>query len=233
MLIDVKDISYSYGENKVIRSMSFDFNSKDFLCVVGENGSGKSTLLKGILSLKTPVSGSVLFSTKLRRNEIAYLPQLTTVQKDFPASVKEIVLSGRLSSKGWSPFYTKNDKRYARETMDSLNISNLSKKSFRELSGGQQRRVLLARAICSDNKAIFLDEPTAGLDPIITDEFYRILKKKHDEGLAIFLVTHDIVRTIDFATHVLYIRNGNAKKETVEEFKESKQGKILLGEKYD
>ena len=190
-LISCKDVALAYDGKTVAEGLSFEIEQADYVCVVGENGSGKSTLIKALLGLKEPKSGSITFGDGLKQNEIGYLPQQTPVQKDFPASAWEVVISGCLNKK--MPFYTAADKALAINNMKLLNIEHLKKSCYRELSGGQQQRVLLARALCSTKKLILLDEPVTGLDPVMTLELYQLIKKINTEsGITIIMVSHDI-----------------------------------------
>jgi zinc transport system ATP-binding protein len=185
-LITCKDASFAYEGFTVVSDLNFEVNSGDYLCVVGENGSGKSTLIKGLLRLKAPRSGSVSMGDGLKADEIGYLPQQTAAQKDFPASAYEVVLSGRLGMRGIRPFYTKPDKRAAEQNLARLGIDGLKNRCYRELSGGQQQRVLLARALCATRKMLLLDEPVAGLDPVVTQDLYRTIEKiNRDTGITI------------------------------------------------
>ncbi|MDR3345249.1 MAG: ATP-binding cassette domain-containing protein, partial [Oscillospiraceae bacterium] len=176
-LITCIDASFAYDGFTAVSGLNFAVNSGDYLCIVGENGSGKSTLIKGLLRLKQPQSGSVFTGDGLRADEIGYLPQQTAAQKDFPAGVYEVVLSGRLSKRPLYPFYSKADKAVAEENLERLAIVNLRNRCYRELSGGQQQRVLLARALCATDKILLLDEPVAGLDPMATQDLYRTIEK--------------------------------------------------------
>ncbi|MDR2535371.1 MAG: metal ABC transporter ATP-binding protein, partial [Treponema sp.] len=171
-LITCQDAAFAYEGNTVIRELSFEVRQGDYLCIVGENGSGKSTLLKGLLGLIPPQKGRVLLGEPLKPNEIGYLPQYKAPQKDFPAGVYEVVLSGRQGSRGILPFYAAADKQAAEENLNRLGIGDLRNKCYRELSGGQQQRVMLARAFCAARKLLLLDEPAAGLDPLATAELY-------------------------------------------------------------
>ncbi|MCL2873727.1 MAG: metal ABC transporter ATP-binding protein [Defluviitaleaceae bacterium] len=207
-LINCKDVSFAYEGNPVVSGLNFTVNEGDYLCIVGENGSGKSTLIKGLLNLKQPMSGEIIMGNGLLANEIGYLPQQTAVQRDFPASAYEIVLSGRLSQRGIRPFYSKADKASAKENMEMLDIQNLSKRCYRELSGGQQQRVLLARALCATQKLLLLDEPVAGLDPIVTQDLYKqIYRINKESGITIIMVSHDIHSAVKYASHILHLKN--------------------------
>ena len=166
-LIKCENVSIGYEGQMVVHDLNFEINQGDYLCIVGENGSGKSTLVKSLLGLKNVDKGKIVFGDGLKQTEIGYLPQQTDVKKDFPASVYEVVLSGRLNSRGMKPFYTAEDKKQAWEKMDMLGIRDLAKQCFRDLSGGQRQRVLLARALCATKKLLLLDEPVTGLDPIL------------------------------------------------------------------
>lgn len=176
ILLACRDAVIGYDNTVAVNGVSFELERGDYLCIVGENGSGKSTLLKGILGLIPMRGGSVDFADGLRRTDIGYLPQQTQAQRDFPATVREVVLSGCLNgSKG--PFYSRADRSLANKNMEKLSITNIANRSYRELSGGQQQRVLLARALCAAKELLLLDEPVTGLDPVVTAEFYRLIKK--------------------------------------------------------
>lgn len=202
------DVSLGYEGSIVTEHLNFEINEGDYLCIIGENGAGKSTLIKALLNLKLPVSGQIIVGDGLKPTEIGYLPQQTVVQKDFPASVWEIVLSGCLNRCGLRPFYTREEKQLAVENMERLGISNLSKKCYRELSGGQQQRVLLARALCATKKMLLLDEPVAGLDPKVTNEMYELIYRLNKkDGITVVMVSHDIEATVKYATHILHVSN--------------------------
>ena len=178
-LLTVKNLSVGYESRAVAENINFSVNEGDYLCIVGENGSGKTTLMKTLLNLMSPIGGSIERGDGLKQNEIGYLPQQTDVQKDFPASVKEIVLSGCQARGGFHPFYSKEDKERAKMNMERMGITDYSKRCYRELSGGQQQRVLLARALCASEKILLLDEPVAGLDPRVTQDLYQLIQKLH------------------------------------------------------
>lgn len=205
-LITCEKVSLAYEGKTIVTDIDFQVNAGDYLCIVGENGSGKSTLMKVLLGLKSPYSGRISFGDGLSKKKIGYLPQQTEVQRDFPASVKEIVLSGCLSSNGFNPFFTKESKKRADDNMKNLGIYELRKKCYQELSGGQQQRVLLARALCSAEKLLILDEPAAGLDPIVTNELYSVISKLNkEENMTVIMVSHDIGQAVKNATHILHI----------------------------
>lgn len=200
-----KDVTLGYENITLAKNLNFEVNEGDYLCIVGENGTGKSTLIKSILHLRKPLAGTIHYSDGLTSTQVGYLPQQTTVQKDFPASVHEIVLSGFQGKTGLRPFYSKTEKEEAREAMRRLGIEGLENMSYMELSGGQQQRVLLARALCAADKLLLLDEPATGLDPFGADEMYRTIKSLNDEGISIIMITHDIQAALQFATHILHI----------------------------
>ncbi len=200
------NVALGYEGKAVTEQLTFEVNSGDYLCVVGENGAGKSTLIKALLGLKSPMSGTIETGDGLKATEIGYLPQQTPVQKDFPASVKEIVLSGLLNKCGSMPFYSKSQKEFAKKQMERMNILDLEKRCYRELSGGQQQRVLLARALCATGKMLLLDEPVAGLDPKVTREMYELINKLNKEdGITVIMVSHDISAAVKYASHILHI----------------------------
>ena len=220
-----------YDGKPVLQDLDFEVFAGDYLCIVGENGSGKSTLMKTILGLQTPISGSILTGDGLRKNEIGYLPQQTVVQKDFPASVREIVLSGCQGRCGSRPFYNKEEKQLAEENIRKMQIDKLSKRCYRELSGGQQQRVLLARALCATQKMLLLDEPVSGLDPKVTAEMYRLIDElNHRDGITIIMISHDIAAAVKYASHILHIGN-TIFFETKAEYLQSPQGRLFAAEK--
>ena len=200
-----ENLTLGYSSKIVLENLSFSVSKGDYLCIVGENGSGKSTLMKTILHLIKPLSGTIRTGDGLLNDEIGYLPQQTEVQRDFPASVREIVLSGCQSRCGRRPFYIKAEKQLARDTMEKLGILPLAKRCYRELSGGQQQRVLLARALCATQKMLLLDEPVTGLDPAATEEMYGLIKKLNDDGITIIMISHDVNSALKYATHILDI----------------------------
>ncbi|MEE0873281.1 MAG: ABC transporter ATP-binding protein [Ruminococcus sp.] len=200
-----ENLTLGYEGREIISDLSFSVNSGDYLCIVGENGSGKSTLMKTILGLHSPMKGKITTGDGLKQTEIGYLPQQTLVQKDFPASVREIVISGFQGKCGLRPFYTKEEKRQALENMKKMRIDDLQKRCYRELSGGQQQRVLLARALCATKSMLLLDEPVAGLDPRVTAEMYSMISQLHKEGITVIMISHDIEAALRYATHILHI----------------------------
>ncbi|NLB16377.1 MAG: metal ABC transporter ATP-binding protein [Clostridiales bacterium] len=204
-LITVSDLTFGYDSRKIVENLNFSVSSGDYLCIVGENGSGKTTLMKTLLHLKEPISGEILIGSGLKKNEIGYLPQHTAVQKDFPASVWEIVLSGCQGRCGLRPFYNKDDKNIALNNMERMGITSLASRSYRELSGGQQQRVLLARALCATRKLILLDEPVAGLDVKAASEMYKLIAELNNEGITIIMISHDIAAAAKYASHILHI----------------------------
>lgn len=200
-----KDLTLGYDGNVVTEKIQFEVEKGDYLCIVGENGAGKSTLMKTLLHLLDPISGEIIYGDKLMPYEIGYLPQQTIVQKDFPASVWEIVLSGNLSRCKRKLFYGKKEKARTEENMKRLEIWDLRKKCYRNLSGGQQQRVLLARALCATEKLLVLDEPVSGLDPKVTNELYQLLEKLNNSGVTMVMVSHDMKAALTYADKILHI----------------------------
>ena len=200
-----ENLTLGYNSKIIIENLNFSVNKGDYLCILGENGSGKSTLMKTILHLQKPISGKITTGDGLLADEIGYLPQQTQVQRDFPASVKEIVLSGCQSRCGKRPFYNKAEKQIALDNMEKMGISKFANRCYRELSGGQQQRVLLARALCAAEKMLLLDEPVSALDPAVTEEMYELIEQLHKDGITIIMISHDIDAALHYATHVLNI----------------------------
>lgn len=205
-----RNLSIGYNNKAIRENLNFSIPTQAYTCIVGENGSGKTTLMRTILGLLPPLAGNLEFHDLLP-TDLAYLPQQSLVQKDFPASVREVVLSGCLKDIGWRPFYTRKEKEKASEAMDKLQIRQLEKCSYRELSGGQQQRVLLARALCAANKVLFLDEPTAGLDPNMTAELYDLIYHLHEDGMGIIMITHDLLGSLARADYVLELQDEEVK----------------------
>ncbi|MBO4330868.1 MAG: metal ABC transporter ATP-binding protein [Oscillospiraceae bacterium] len=201
-LISCRDLCLAYEGRIAVSSLSFDVLEGDYICIVGENGSGKSTLIKALLGLKKPVSGEIVYSDGLKKTEIGYLPQQTPAQKDFPASVGEVVLSGCRGA----PFHTRAEKRSAAENMELMGITDLKKACYRELSGGQQQRVLLARALCATKKLLLLDEPVTGLDPLVSAGLYRLIQRLNDGGVTVIMVSHDVDCAIERAKKILHLQ---------------------------
>ena len=208
-----------YEGKSVLQELNFEIFAGSYLCIVGENGSGKSTLMKTILGLQPPI------------NEIGYLPQQTVVQKDFPAAVREIVLSGCQGRCGSRPFYSKEEKRLAAAAMDRMQIAQLAKRCYRELSGGQQQRVLLARALCATRKMLLLDEPVSGLDPKVTAEMYALIAElNRNDGITVIMISHDITAAVKYASHLLHIGD-TVFFGTKAEYLRSPQGRLFAAEK--
>lgn len=231
-LITCENVHMNYDSTKAVSGVGFEVDEGDFLCIVGENGAGKSTLLKGILGLQKVSDGKIEFNG-ITKNEIGYLPQRTQVQKDFPAGVKEVVLSGRIGRKG-KLFYSAEDKRVARENMDIMKINSIKNKSFNELSGGQQQRVLLARALCAADRLLMLDEPTAGLDPFVTEDMYRLidhLNKEH--GVTVIMVTHDVKSAVRYSNKILCMEHSGDFFGTTEEYLKTPEARLILGGELD
>ena len=231
MIFECKDVTLGYENKVVAKNLNFKIDQGDYLCVVGENGTGKSTLIKTLLGLIKPLNGEVIANVQGKNHKgVGYLPQQTQAQKDFPASVWEVVLSGVLNNDHRCPFYNKKDKAEAEKNMEKLNILDLKKRCYRELSGGQQQRVLLARALCATDSVLILDEPVTGLDPAASMEFYETIKDLNKkENVTIIMVSNDIKNALNYATHILHLEQENDFFGTVEEYKKSNVSNMFLG----
>lgn len=206
--ITCRNLTIGYGSHIILEHLNFTVNEGDYLCIIGENGSGKSSLMRTLLKLQNPISGQILYDHQIQQNGIGYLPQQTSFQKDFPASVREIVLSGCDRRSGFYPFYHTSDKKRAAEAMQQLKITHLAHRCYRELSGGQQQRVLLARALCATEQILFLDEPVSGLDPKATAELYTCIERlNREDSITIIMISHDIAAAVRYASHILHIGN--------------------------
>lgn len=231
MIFECKDVTLGYENKVVAKNLNFKIDQGDYLCVVGENGTGKSTLIKTLLGLIKPLNGEVIANVQGKNHKgVGYLPQQTQAQKDFPASVWEVVLSGVLNNDHRCPFYNKKDKAETEKNMEKLNILDLKKRCYRELSGGQQQRVLLARALCATDSVLILDEPVTGLDPAASMELYETIKDLNKkENVTIIMVSHDIKNALNYATHILHLEQENDFFGTVEEYKKSNVSNMFLG----
>ena len=205
MQLGCRNLTVGYDGKAILQNINFSVEEGEYLSIVGENGSGKSTLMRTLLQLQQPLSGEVILGNSLNREEIGYLPQQTVIQKDFPASVREIVLSGCQNRCGLRPFYIRKEKEYAYQMMEKMQITHLEKRCYRELSGGQQQRVLLARALCATRKILLLDEPTAGLDPKVTKEMYQLIYELNQrDKLTIVMISHDLRASLTYSSHILH-----------------------------
>lgn len=231
-LLSCNDITVQFGTNTVLDKLSFCVEPGDYLSVIGKNGSGKSTLIRCLLRLCPLTSGSITTAEELTRRDIGYLPQQSGIQKDFPATVEEVVRSGCLGNHRFLPFYTKEDKNEAEKNMHRLGICQLRKRSYRTLSGGQQQRVLLARALCATKKILLLDEPVTGLDPAAASELYTIIRELNEQdNIAVIMVSHDMDSGLNDAKHVLYMDENTQYFAPAEEFRRSEIARQIEAER--
>jgi zinc transport system ATP-binding protein len=229
-LFTCRDVSFEWEGNTVIQGLNFEVQEGDYLCITGENGSGKSTLIQGLLGIKQPEGGSIIRNRDLKSRKTGYLPQRRSSMNFFPAGVYEVVLSGRIGRLGMRPFYSRSDKREAEENLERLGIAALRNQCYGELSGGQQQRVLLARAFCAAEQLLVLDEPAAGLDPVVSAEMYGIVEKfNREKGITVIMVSHDIEKALGDANRILHLGNRQLFYGTADEFFNSETGKKFLG----
>lgn len=207
IIFECTAIGLSYEKNTVLSELTFTVSQGDYLCIVGENGSGKSTLMKALIGAHPLTTGTLAFHPAFSKNKISYLAQQNVLHKDFPASVYEVVMSGRLANKRFWSFSTARDRELVDAVLMRLSLEEMKHKSFGELSGGQRQRVLLARALASEAELLLVDEPTTGLDTHVTAELYRFLEELHKEGKTVVMVTHDIAAATKYATHILHLQN--------------------------
>ncbi len=221
-VLSCQDMTIGYENQPVLEKLTFEVKEGDYISILGENGSGKSTLIKTILGLTPPLSGKFQFKEGFSHKNIGYLPQQSSAQRDFPASVLEIVLSGFLGKKGCRPFYTANEKEMAVTYLREMNIEDLKNKPYRNLSGGQQQRVLLARALCAAEELLVLDEPVTGLDPTAQAELYQMidhLNKHH--GLTILMISHDIPGAVKYSNKIIHLEENSYFFGSIKEYKTS------------
>ena len=229
-LIVCSHVDFGYENHDAVIDVTMELNPGDYLCVVGENGSGKSTLIKGLLGLLKPTGGTLTVADELKRTGIGYLPLQTAAQKDFPATVGEVVISGCLSRRGNRPFYSKAEKDLAVSNMEKLGILDLKKHCYRELSGGQQQRALIARALCATDRMLILDEPITGLDPSASQDFYHLIKRlNREEKVTILMVSHDIKNIVGQANKILHLQQNVLFYGSAEEYRKSSTGQKFLG----
>ena len=227
-LITCHDLALGYDSNAILEHLNFAVNAGDYLCVVGENGSGKSTLMRTMLGLQKPLGGRIEFGDGMRQDEIGYLPQQTAIQKDFPATVWEIVLSGCQAHVGRRAFYNRAEKALAERNLERMDLTAYRKRCYRELSGGQQQRVLLARALCATKKLMLLDEPVAGLDPKVTAEMYALIERLNRESVTIIMISHDIAAALRYATHIMHVGGEHTFFGTVDGYRASTMGSRFI-----
>lgn len=229
-LLKCEHVDFGYEKYDVVKDVSLEICQGDYLCIVGENGSGKSTLMKGLLGLLKPTGGSLMVSDDLKRSGIGYLPQQTPAQKDFPATVQEVVISGCLGKRGNRPFYSKKERETAAVNMERLGITDLRKSCYRDLSGGQKQRTLIARALCATDRLLILDEPITGLDPSTTQDFYRVIRHlNREEQVAVLMVSHDIQNIVAQANKILHLKQSVLFYGSVEDYKQAECGREFLG----
>ena len=230
-----ENISVGYEDGIVVSDVSFELNRGDYVCIVGENGAGKSSLLKGILGLAKIQGGKLEYGDGMSRAEVGYLPQQKDYQKNFPATVKEVVMSGFLNKMGLRPYYNRAEKAKAMEILSDFGMADYVRASFGSLSGGQKQRVLLARAMCATDKLLLLDEPTTGLDPVATEELYELLKRlNREKKTTILMVSHDLNKAVSDAGLILHVnkRSGCGYFGPADKYLDSEAARHFLGLDY-
>ena len=224
-----ENLSIGYGGKTIAQDINFSAEAGNYICIVGENGSGKSTLVKCLLNLTAPLSGQITLGDGMMPSDIGYLPQQTEIQKDFPASVNEVIMSAFSGKHKFLPFFKKSERKKAECEMTRLGISDLRNRCYRELSGGQQQRVFLARALCAASKMIVLDEPVNGLDPHVTSQMYDIINKiNHEDKITVIMVSHDVRAAIKYSSHILHIGHDSTFFGTRNEYIKSEIGQRFL-----
>ena len=230
-----ENISVGYEDGIVVSDVSFELNRGDYVCIVGENGAGKSSLLKGLLGLERIQGGKLEYGDGMSRADVGYLPQQKDYQKNFPATVKEVVMSGFLNKMGLRPYYNRAEKAKAMEILSDFGMADYVRASFGSLSGGQKQRVLLARAMCATDKLLLLDEPTTGLDPVATEELYELLKRlNREKKTTILMVSHDLNKAVSDAGLILHVnkRSGCGYFGPADKYLDSEAARHFLGLDY-
>lgn len=228
-LLECLNVTIAYGNQEAVSDVSFAVEPGEYIAIVGENGSGKSTLLQGMLGLLPIRSGSIRLHSARGRVRLGYLPQQTAIQRDFPASVEEVVLTGCLGQRGLRPFYNREERARVEQVVEQLQIAELRQRSYRTLSGGQQQRVLLARALATQPDLLVLDEPTTGLDPAMTSDFYQLLRRlHHDHQLTVVMTSHDIQAALQQAERILHLNRTVQFYGRVDEYRQSESSRRFL-----
>ena len=225
-VLEVKDLSFSYPDKSILHRLSFDVDAGDFMCIVGTNGTGKSTLLKLILNQLSPLEGEIkLLGTNSEKYKdfasIAYVSQkATNINRDFPATVEEVVSLGLYSKKGLFKRNTKEDKKLIDSALERVGMLDYKHRQIGYLSGGQQQRVFIAKALISNPRIIFLDEPTTGINIRAVDSICCLLGDLNkNSGITIVMVTHDISSIIYHSNKILVLsEDGSGEVMTSEEF---------------
>ena len=229
-VIVCKNLTVRNERTLALDDVSFAVHKGEFLSIVGENGAGKSTLVKTILGMTAPDAGSVETDAGTA-GRIGYMPQQSSAQRDFPASVREVVLSGCVGGTGFLPFYSRAQKAAARANMDMLGVTPFAKKNYRALSGGQQQRVLLCRALCAAGEVLLLDEPTTGLDPLVTKELYTTVKHLSVEhGMTVIMVSHDVDAALRYSDRILHLATSLRFIGTPQDYLKTPYGAAFSGE---
>jgi zinc transport system ATP-binding protein len=203
-ILELKSVGLSYaGGIQALHDINLCLHHGDYLCLLGSNGAGKSSLVKIIVGAMQPSVGSVHYYVD--RYRISYLPQESFHLPSMPASVWEVVLSGLQDRRRQPIFYAKADKLYAEQLLEELGLHPLVHRHISQLSGGQKRRILLARSLVSRPKLLILDEPSAGLDLQSTSDLYELLANRNAQGLSILMVSHDQEAVKKYAKNVITI----------------------------
>lgn len=230
MILKCENVSLSYDGKTVAEKIDFEIARGDYLCILGENGSGKTTLINALLGLKKPASGKITYGEGVKAENIGYLPQKQSASVDFPACAREIVRTGFLGKRGFRPYYSKAERERAEELIEKLGVSGFAHRQLAELSGGQQKRVLLARALCATEDLLILDEPTAALDPIVTEELYEMTKRLNaEEGISVIMVSHDVAAATKYANRILHIKHEQLFFGETEDYLKTELAKAYLG----
>jgi len=211
-VVKVSGMSFKYDSIDILKDVSFNLEVGDYVGLVGYNGSGKSTLIKVILGLLKPYTGSIqLFGQPVEKfnswDKIGYMPQnISLLNPVFPATVREVITLGLLSGKKIPKVITVNDRKIINESLDYLKIIDLKDKLIGNLSGGQQQKVFLARALVTKPALLVLDEPSNALDSTTREQFFTVLQELNKEHkTSIIFITHDIGQIGKYANKLLYL----------------------------
>lgn len=196
--IEVNDVTVNYGKHTALRDVSFKLDKGSLLYVVGPNGSGKTTLIKLLVGLINPTHGKV----SLNSDSVGYLPQKLNHGQNFPITVKEVIYSG---FKKQSLVMLEETMKLIKEWLERMEISHLLDKLMSNLSGGEQQRIFLIRALINNPDVLIMDEPTSALDPKFRRHFNELIDKLHQDGVTIVYVTHDLYDKASENAKVIYI----------------------------
>lgn len=209
--VDVRSVTFGYGGAPVLEDVSLHLHAGQFAALVGPSGAGKTTLLRLLLGSLTPTRGTLVIGgrevTGRPASHVGYVPQLETINWNFPVTAEQVVLMGRVRRSGYLPWYGRSDHARAADLLEKLEIGDVAQRPIRALSGGQQQRVFLARALIAEPDLLILDEPTSGVDARTAEEILHLLAHLNQQGITILMTTHDLNAAAAHVPWVICLRH--------------------------